>query len=84
MVCSPDLYQGDYPEDLIYLTRSTSMVLSGFQESTGYTCTLSTLDNEGSLHDDSVHINVKSLGAYVHYCRFGMIVTHVKVYILTV
>ena len=62
VVCRPDLYHGDYPEDLVYFTRSTALVLSGFQEGVGYTCTLSTMDTAGNLHDESIHIDLKSFG----------------------
>ena len=61
-MCSPDLYHGDYPEDLAYFTWSTALVLSGFQEGVGYTCTLSTMDTAGNLHDENIHVDMKSFG----------------------
>lgn len=62
IACTPDWYHDNYPEDLNYFTRTTSMVLSGFQEGMGYICILSTMDAGGKLYDESIHIRVKSLG----------------------
>lgn len=62
IACTPDWYHGNYPEDFTYFTRTTSMVISRFQEGMGYTCTLSTMDVGGKLYDESIYIHMKSLG----------------------
>ena len=64
LVWSPNLYHGDYPEDVVYFTKSNALVLSGFQEGIGYTCTLSTMNTAGNLHDESIHVDMKSIGEY--------------------
>lgn len=62
IVCTPDWYLGNYPKDLTHFTSTTSVVLSGFEEEKGYTCTLSTIDTGGKIYDEIIHTYMKSFG----------------------
>lgn len=55
--CTPEMYCGNYPEDLTYLCTSTSVLLKGFQEGIRYLCTVSTLSRENNLQDESISVD---------------------------
>ena len=60
ILCTPESYSGDYQRELTYLTTFTSAVLTGFQESRGYVCTLTAMDDDGNQVEETIQIH--SLG----------------------
>ena len=56
MLCSPDIYNGDYQTELTHFTTYTSAIISGFQEGRGYVCTLTAMHEDGSQMEESIRV----------------------------
>ena len=57
IICTPEMYCDNYPEDLTYMCTSTSAILKGFQQGKRYLCTVSTLSRE-NLEDESTTVDL--------------------------
>ena len=57
IVCTPAI---NYEEEVMYFTTTTSLTVSGFEDETGYECSLLAVYNDGSEKEEKIKIH--SLG----------------------